>query len=443
MTVTFDMLNFGQKNVFDTTVARIKSGKGRHITINGPAGTGKTTLTKFIIDHLIGAGVSGIVLAAPTHGAKRVLSKLSGMQAATIHSILKINPATYEETMLFEQKELPDMASCRVLICDEASMYDRKLFQIIMATIPSWCVVIAIGDKAQIRPVEPGSNTPALSPFFTHKDFEQLELTEVMRSNAPIIQVATEIRNGAWIRPNIIDGAGVWGFESETALRDYMMTYFRNVKSQEEMFENRMFAFTNKSVDKLNGIIRRRIFETEQPFIVGEVVVMQEPLIKELTYDGKKFSEVVFNNGQYVRILSCQESSDFISAKGVSGEWLIRHWVLDIETHGEDDDYNRETIKVIASEEEANKFQFFLAKAADTYKNWNKGGKAPWKEFWAAKRKYHKVKALACSTFHKGQGVSVDNAYIYTPCIHMADAELAQQLLYVGTTRARTNVYYV
>ena len=84
-----------------------------------------------------------------------------------------------------------------------------------------------------------------------------------------------------------------------------------------------------------------------------------------------------------------------------------------------------------------------MAKAADTYKNWNKGGKAPWKDFWAAKRRYHKVKALPCSTFHKAQGVSVDNCYVYTPCIHMADAELAQQLLYVGTTRARKNVYYV
>ncbi|MGC8011222.1 SH3 domain-containing protein, partial [Salmonella enterica] len=70
------------------------------------------------------------------------------------------------------------------------------------------------------------------------------------------------------------------------------------------------------------------------------------------------------------------------------------------ETYGDEDDYYRETIRVIADEQEQNKFQFFLAKAADTYKNWNKGGKAPWKDFWAAKRRYHKVKALPCSTFH-------------------------------------------
>lgn len=437
----FDDLNEGQKLAFDRIVEKVK--KGGHITLNGPAGTGKTTMTKFIIDHLISVGTSGIILAAPTHGAKRVLSKLAGMEAATIHSILKINPTTYEENMLFEQKEVPDMAKCRVLICDEASMYDRKLFQILLASIPSWCTVIAIGDKAQIRPVEPGSNEPATSPFFTHKDFEQVYLTQVMRSNAPIIDVATEIREGGWIREHLLDGQGVHGFNSETALRDFMMQYFSIVKTQEDMFENRMMAFTNKSVDKLNSIIRKKIFQTEEPFVVGEVIVMQEPLMKDLEYDGKKFTEVIFNNGQFVRVLECKDTSDFLGAKGVSGEFLVRHWDLTIETYGTDDDYNRETIRVIADDREQQKFQFFLAKAADTYKNWNKGGKAPWKEFWAAKRKYHKVKPLACSTFHKAQGISSNNAFIYTPCIHMADAELAQQLLYVGTTRGRNNVYFV
>ncbi len=79
--------------------------KKHHVTINGPAGTGKTTLTKFIIEALISTGETGIILAAPTHAAKKILSKLSGKEASTIHSILKINPVTYEENVLFEQKK--------------------------------------------------------------------------------------------------------------------------------------------------------------------------------------------------------------------------------------------------------------------------------------------------------------------------------------------------
>ncbi|ANA49368.1 DNA helicase [Salmonella phage vB_SnwM_CGG4-1] len=442
MKITFEDLTIGQKNAFDETIKAIKE-KKNHVTINGPAGTGKTTLTKFIMEHLVSTGETGIILTAPTHAAKKVLTKLSGMEANTIHKILKINPTTYEESMLFEQKEVPDLASCRVLICDEASMWDRKLFKILMASIPKWCTIVAIGDVAQIRPVDPGETETHISPFFIHKDFKQLNLTEVMRSNAPIIDVATDIRNGSWIYEKTVDGHGVHGFTSTTALKDFMMQYFSIVKSPEDLFENRMLAFTNKSVDKLNSIIRRRLYQTEEAFVIGEVIVMQEPLMRELVFEGKKFHETLFTNGQYVRILSADYTSSFLGAKGVSGEHLIRHWVLDVETY-DDEEYAREKINVISDEQEMNKFQFFLAKTADTYKNWNKGGKAPWSEFWDAKRKFHKVKALPCSTFHKAQGISVDSSFIYTPCIHVSsDNKFKLELLYVGATRGRHDVFFV
>lgn len=438
--MTFDDLTEGQKNAFNVVMRAIKE-KKTHVTINGPAGTGKTTLTKFIVDALVSMGESGIILAAPTHAAKNVLTKLSGQIASTIHSVLKINPTTYEENVLFEQKEIPDMAQCRVLICDEASMYDRKLFKILMATIPRWCTIIAIGDKAQIRPVDPGDTRAYISPFFVHKDFEQCHLTEVKRSNAPIIDVATSIRNGKWIYDKVVDGHGVKGFTGDTALKDFMVNYFSIIKSPDDLFENRMLAFTNKSVDKLNSIIRRKLYETDQDFIVGEIIVMQEPLMKTYKIDGKNIHEVLFNNGQLVRVLSAEYTSTFIRARGVPGEYLIRHWELEVETYG-DEEYARAKIKIISSDAERYKFQLFLGKAAETYKNWNKG-KAPWSEFWDAKGMFSKVKPLPASTFHKAQGVSVDRAFIYTPCIHIADAELAQQLLYVGVTRGRHDVFYV
>ncbi len=43
--------------------------------------------------------------------------------------------------------------------------------------------------------------------------------------------------------------------------------------------------------------------------------------------------------------------------------------------------YYREKIKIINSDEELYKFDPFLGKTCETYKNWNKGGKAPWSDF--------------------------------------------------------------
>ena len=439
--IAFEQLTAGQRNAYDRSLYQIKN-KKKHILINGPAGTGKTTLTKFLIDSLVRSGESGIILAAPTHQAKKVLAKMSGMEAATIHSILKINPTTYEENTIFEQREMPDLASCRVLICDEWSMYDRKLFDILMNTIPSWCTVIALGDKAQIRPVAPGDSGPVkVSPFYTDVRFEHCYLDEVMRSNAPIIEVATEIREGGWIRENIVDGHGVHGFTGDNALRGFMMQYFDIVRTPEDMFENRMYAYTNKSVDTLNSIIRRKIYKTEEPFIVGEVLVMQEPFMREMKFEGKKFTEIIFNNGQQIRVLNATQTSTFLKAKGVSGEYMIRYWVLEVESIDESEEYAKAKLNVIYDKSELDKFQFFLAKVATAYKSGEV--KAHWKDFWAAKRIFSKVKPLPVSTIHKSQGSSVDASFLYTPCIHMADTDLALQLLYVGSTRARNDVYFV
>lgn len=441
--ITFDQLNLGQQNAFNIIVDAITKGKGARITLNGPAGTGKTTLTKFILDHIIRNGILGVQLAAPTHQAKKVLSKLSGQEASTIHRLMKINPNTYEDQDIFEQREVPDMSKCQVLICDEGSMYDHALVKIILATLPSWCVIIAIGDRHQLQPVSPGENQTSISPFFTHQSFQQIYLDEVMRSNAPIIDVATEIRNGGWFRSHMVDGHGVQGFTSGTALKDFMMNYFDIVKAPEDLYENRMLAYTNKSVDKLNGIIRRKLYETETPFIKNEVIVMQEPHIKELEFDGKKFAEIVFNNGQLVRIKDAVYTSTFLRCKGVSAQQMINYWDLEVETVEDDEEYQCERIKVLP-ETEINKFQMFLAKVATTYKEMKASGQRPqWADFWKAKRTFLKVRALPVSTIHKSQGISVDRSFLYTPCIHMADATLASQLAYVGITRARHDVFYV
>ncbi|AEN93839.1 DNA helicase [Escherichia phage Bp7] len=442
--ITFEDLNNGQRTAFKEIIEAIKRRKGEWITLNGPAGTGKTTLTKFILDHLVKNGELGVILTAPTHAAKKVLSKLAGQEASTIHRILKINPTTYEDQDIFEQREAPDLSKCNVLVVDEGSMIDGKLFKIIESSVPPWCTVLGIGDRAQLQPVEPGCDgSPQLSPFFTHPKIKQLHLTEVMRSNAPIIEVATEIRNGGWFRDCIFEDHGVHGFKSQTALKDFMMNYFSIVKDADALFENRMFAYTNKSVEKLNSIIRKKLYETDAPYIKGEILVMQEPFMKELEYDGKKFSETIFNNGQMVRILDVNHTSLFLSAKDVGTRQMINYWDLQVESVDEDDEYYVEHLKVI-DETSVEKFHYFLAKVATEYKAMRGSGKKPkWADFWKAKRMFSKVRALPVSTVHKSQGLTVQNSFIYTPCMHMADANLASQLAYVSITRARTDAYYV
>lgn len=441
--ITFEQLNQGQRDIFEA-VKEALGKPGSRLCINGPAGTGKTTLTKFIVEYAVKSGILGIVLAAPTHTAKRILSQSVGMQAETIHSLMKINPNTYEENQIFEQREMPDMSKVNVLICDEASFYDRKLFDIILNTVPSWCIILAFGDDAQLRPVAPGdlgNTNPPLSPFFTDPRFKQYGLTEVMRSNAPIITVATDIRQGKWIYPLEIDGQGVYEHAGDNGLKSMLIKFFSNVKTADDLYENRIFAYTNKSVEKLNQIVRKHLYKATEYFLKDEVIVMQEPLLVELNFEGKTFKEVIFNNGENVRINRIFPAQFPLSARNVDANVTINYFRLDVVSIDEENEGTKATINVIADPNEQQKLEFFLAKTAGAYKSGQV--KAYWKDFWAVRNKFSKVKALPARTIHKAQGCSVDNSYLYTPCMHVADTDLALQLLYVGATRARHNLHYV
>lgn len=440
--IGYDDLNAGQKSAIDEAISAINLADGNHITINGPAGTGKTTVTNLLIKELTRLGIHGVMLAAPTHQAKKVLTKLSGVPAMTIHSVLKISPTNYEDTQVFEQGDTPDLTQCKVLICDEASMYDRKLFHILIESIPRGCTIIALGDKAQIRPVAPNESEAQISPFFSYPKFKQIELTEVMRSNAPIIEVATSIRNGDSYYETVVDGEGV--FKCDT-VKDFLVEYFKIVKKPEDLMNTRMLAYTNKSVDKLNEIIRKRLYNTDDPFVVGEVIVLQEPLTKRVSLpDGKSATETIFNTGELVKIKAISYNTQTPKIYGLPTNGVnFQYASLDVIAIEDNELGKREeaTIKIIFDPEDQENFNYFLKSATSDIRASSQKGM--WPRWWKLKNDFIKVKPLPCSTIHKSQGITVDNCFVFTSCSYKSDVELQQQLLYVAFTRARKNVFYI
>lgn len=435
--ITKDQMNTGQRAVLDRVLLAIKN--KTHITVNGPAGTGKTTTTKILIEELHRSGKVGIILAAPTHAAKKVLSKLSGIPANTIHSILKISPTTYEDEAVFEQADVPDLETCEVLICDEASMYDRKLFHILINSIPACCSIVALGDIAQIRPVntEDGAEDE-VSPFFTHKLFEQISLTEVMRSNAPIIDVATDVRTGGWIHEKTIGDEGVHNLQD---VPTFMNKYFEIVKKPNDLFENRLLAYTNKSVDLLNKFVRKKLYGTDDPIIKDEVIVLQEPFSKTIKdINGKNKKVIIFNNGEYLKVLSINHMTYNPFIAGVPGSVIIRYAEIKVVNIDPDEDEKVEHISVLLTQHEKDKLKEYLQNATKYLRG---GPRFKWRYWWDIKNKFVEFKPLPACTIHKSQGSTVDNSFIYTKCLDNADADLGQQLMYVALTRARHNVFYI
>ena len=154
--------------------------------LNGSGGTGKTFSTQSVIQMLKDNNKS-YELFSPTGKAAKVLSENTGEQASTIHRGLGYMPPDkwgYNEA---------EKMMCDVLIVDEFSMVDLRLFKHIIDAIDfKRTKLLMIGDNAQLPSVSCGN---LLHDFMQSKLIPTVTLTKVFRyGEGGLMKVATDVR---------------------------------------------------------------------------------------------------------------------------------------------------------------------------------------------------------------------------------------------------------
>lgn len=164
-----------------------------HLITGGP-GTGKSTITKIIVEILHDAKAS-VLLAAPTGRAAKRLSEITKREASTIHSLL-----TFDFVTRYFRKNEHDRLECDVLIVDEASMIDAFLMSALLRALPDQARLILIGDVDQLPSVGAGN---VLHDLMQSNQFKVTRLTEIFRQavNSKIVTNAHKINQG--IFPNL------------------------------------------------------------------------------------------------------------------------------------------------------------------------------------------------------------------------------------------------
>ncbi|MBP3399122.1 MAG: AAA family ATPase, partial [Erysipelotrichaceae bacterium] len=169
--------------------AAIKSIASPVSVITGGPGTGKSTITKMIIDIYRELVYLPITCMAPTGKAASRMTECTGLPAATIHKTLKIIPGV-------EQSEYDLRLLDRgLVIVDEVSMIDQDTMAKLVSSVRSGSTLILIGDRDQLPSVGRGD---VLNQLIKSGAIPVSKLTEIFRQKGGslIIDNAQKINRG-------------------------------------------------------------------------------------------------------------------------------------------------------------------------------------------------------------------------------------------------------
>lgn len=167
----------------------------KYTVISGYAGSGKSTLVRFIIEALE-VEENKVCYAAFTGKAAEVLRKKGNKNVCTLHKLLYDHFP--KPTGGFFRKPKPSI-DYDIVIVDEVSMAPKTLMDLLFT---HRCYVICLGDPFQLPPVDKNEDNHLL-------DHSHIFLDEIMRQaeDSEIIQLSMKIRHNEAI--NTFDGKNV------------------------------------------------------------------------------------------------------------------------------------------------------------------------------------------------------------------------------------------
>lgn len=176
--------------------AILKAMENRVFVLTGGPGTGKTTVLNAVLALCQEQGEQ-VALCAPTGRAAKRLSEITSCKATTIHRLLEVDYTSGTVRFIHNSQNLLKQG---VVILDEMSMVDVKLFQSLLLALRPSCRIIMVGDAQQLPSVGPGN---VLGEIIQSGAVPVVRLTEIFRQarESLIVRNAQRISQGEMIAP--------------------------------------------------------------------------------------------------------------------------------------------------------------------------------------------------------------------------------------------------
>lgn len=248
-------------------VTDIRNGEDE-ISLGGYAGTGKTSLIKYLIKFF-----PEFCVCAYTGKAANVLRK-KNISATTIHSRI-YKPFFDNGVMYFD---LTDDPGCDGFIVDEASMVSEEIYQDLKQFgLP----MIFVGDHGQLEPIESKLNLMEKPDYV---------LEQIHRNAGDIPRFADHLRKGFSSR----------GFKGQDGTVEFVKE--RNITDETLMSVDQIICAFNKTRVEINKRIRE-ILGFEDLINVGERVMCLKNSRRQGLFNGMQGTVVnlyEYKRGQYM-----------------------------------------------------------------------------------------------------------------------------------------------
>ena len=230
-------------------VERYKA-REKYTCIAGYAGTGKSTLVKFIISALK-IHPADVCYVAYTGKAATVLQQKGCPNAITAHKLLYYSEQLASGKFVHRPRKSLEQ-DYRVIVVDEVSMLPKPMWDLLLRFRP---YVLALGDPAQLPPIDKDQNNGVL-------EHPHIFLDEVMRQaqDSEIIRLSMHVR----------EGKSLSAFKCEEA----QVKIFKPNELSTGMIEwaDQVLCATNKKRNDINNLVRKMRGYGEEP-VEGDKII--------------------------------------------------------------------------------------------------------------------------------------------------------------------------
>lgn len=262
-------LTKGQQEALDAfrDLGRAFPNGGGVCLVNGPAGTGKTSLLRVL------AETEGILVLAPTGKAALRAAEVAGCRTSTIHKwMYSVKEDQNTGNLDFTSKDLIDieLPKYHAIVVDEASMVTFDLYKDLLETCSNVGKnLILIGDEFQLPPVD--TENAGFSVFLMDTNY-RVNLSEVLRQaeESMIIKVATAVRTSSSFALQLSDVPSI----DKTELIDKSI----DIWSKEGM----TICHTNETRHRLNQAIRKALGRMSIPEATEPLLIIKNNYVNEV-----------------------------------------------------------------------------------------------------------------------------------------------------------------